>query len=271
MEDESEFLDFLVPRIELLDTEQLERVLNVALGETQFETDKIGKYRSFIEDTMRRIDTIPLEHQQQKNKLLINIRELRHVLNTYTGGPLKGHKIFIRSINNLLANLNLKMNKKEKTILLYHNFIETTSLKLPSLPDSKKKQTIIRNFNKLQNELEQFKSSSLITPGRKIRDYKKNIIRSIEILENPPVSNNNKIVHYYEFIEKLEKNVIPSLDSYMRINIEHRLNHLKSLIQIYEQDPRMKIKDLPKDPNDIKSNIIKTIKRIQQQKSSSSS
>ena len=66
MENEDEFLDFIVPRIESLNTEQLEDVLDVATGVRPYEADKIEKCYHFITDTVKELDKIPAQLQYEK-------------------------------------------------------------------------------------------------------------------------------------------------------------------------------------------------------------
>lgn len=167
---------------------------------------------------------------------------------------------------------------KEKTISKYQEFIEKVLLVLPTLTEikQKQKQTVLKNLSKIEQILDTYMQNENYTLGRQIRDLKK---RTIDILRkyHKPITikaeaYDETLFRYHDFIDHVKMNVLPFIpESFSsKKTLVKNLNVLQLLLEQSVLEKKQ-MKELPKNPANIKFTINRIIKRFQQQSSSSSS
>ena len=269
---EDGFLDFLLtPQsgLEQLPIDKLDEILEIATTPWERNVEKIQPYYDFITYTTSVIEKIP--KQNDKDIILKNLHRLKQLLDTYTTGPLLKHHEIMNSVKKRLKVYNLYGDKKEIVLNNYKTFIQEVLTKLPTLPDDRKKQTIIINIKRIEHDLEQLKSGQIKNVGRKIKDYKFQINRILKKFENYDVNRNKNIAAgYYEFIKNVKQNELPLIkEEKHRKILNIRLNKLKLIVSTYEQDPTLRITNLPKNPSVMKHDIMRRIKQLLSKSSSS--
>lgn len=222
-EEDKEFLNFLVPRIDLLDTDQLEHVLNIATDKTSFETDKIEKYYYFIADKVKELDNIPTQLQSEKQDIINQLNNLKHLLDNYAGGPLisivdKGNEIkerveFISTP--LYHSINTLDDISKKFINDALNFIST-------FKDCKVKNTALKNIGL-------FVAYSPTMGAKEANKYKTLITSSMVRLKRGPKHKTNR-----EMINNMFQSVSMIQDQYTRNNMYSKLNKLLELSDLYD-------------------------------------
>lgn len=145
MDDNQEFLDFLLPSVELLNREQLHDILDVAIGTRQYETDKIEKCYHFITYTVKELDKIPTQLESGKQNVLHQLNDLKALLDVYTGGTVKPFVNIINKVKQKIETLTSyydtsKLDDKSKT------FVKETLKNLSSFQEGKSKQTVLKNI-----------------------------------------------------------------------------------------------------------------------------
>ena len=249
MEDEDEFLDFIVPRIESLNTEQLEDVLDVATGVRPYEADKIEKCYHFITDTVKELDKIPAQLQYEKQDILNQLSHLEGLLDNYAGGSLKPFVNIMNKVKQKIETLSSydtsKLDDKSKT------FVKETLKNLSSFPEGKSKQTILKNITLYINysEPETFNAY-------KRNLAKKHILQSIKRHKagGGTTKTDDGFIEYVKETTPLVNNPVKRKD------IERNLKKLIELSKMRKAGLSNK-KDLENIIN-LKRNINKSFKRI---------
>ena len=261
--EEDDFLDIvLTPQrgLEQIDTQQLDEILQIATTPSERNVEKLQSYYDFIEDTKKKLEKIPI--QKDKDIIIRNLNRLKELLDT--GGSLLKHREIMNSVKKRLKVYNLYGDKNQIVLNKYQTFIQQVLVKLPSLPEDRKKQTVIKNIKRIEHDLEQLKSGQIKNIGTKIKDYKFQINRILKKFENYDVNRNKNIAAgYYEFIKNVKENELPLIkEEKHRKILNIRLNKLKIVISAYEQDPTLRIEKLPRNPSVMKHDIMRRIKQL---------
>lgn len=230
------------------------------------QSNKLIEYYNFVTFAAKQLDKIPKE--RVKNTMIKNLNKLLQSLNEYTDGPLREINVIIMNIKNTLKKHGLVLKQKEDTINKYQTFIQEALVKLPSLPEDRKKETIVKNIDKIKQELERIKSGQIKKFGIKSRNLKRDIEHAIKLLEanqTTKTAKQKQIESYYKFIENV-KAEIPRLELKEKKKekiklLLRKLNKLKRVVDMYYGQPKIQL-EKSQSPSALKFNIKKTLQRL---------
>ena len=275
--EEDDFLDIVPQGLDNLEIEQLHDILELAsprrgpghspprsAASRTGQSDKLIEYYNFVTFAAKQLDKIPKE--RVRNTMIKNLNKLLQSLNEYTDGPLREINVIIMNIKNTLKTHGLVLNQKEDVINKYQKFIQETIVKLPFLPEDQKKETIVKNIDKIKQELERIKSGQIKKFGIKCRNFKRDIDNAIKLLEANQTTKTAKQKQkdsYYKFIENVKTEMIPRLElkEKEKIKLLRKLNQLKRVVDMHYGQSKIQLEKSPL-PSTLKFNIKKTLERL---------
>lgn len=274
MEEEDDFLNIVPQGLDNLDIDQLHDILEIASPrrgsgpsffeeKQQIQSNKLIEYYNFVTFAAKQLDKIPKE--RVKNTMIKNLNKLLQSLNKYTDGPLREINVIIMNIKNTLKKHGLVLKQKEDTINKYQTFIQEALVKLPSLPEDRKKETIVKNIDKIKQELERIKSGQKKKFGIKSRNLKRDIENAIKLLEanqTTKTAKQKQFESYYKFIGNV-KTEIPRLElkENQKIKLLKNLDKLKRVVDMYYGQPKIQL-EKSQLPSTLKFNIKRTLERL---------
>jgi len=274
MEEDDDFLNILQQDLGILELNQLHDILEIASPrrgsgpsffeeKQQIQSNKLIEYYNFVTFAAKQLDKIP--KARVKNTMIKNLNKLLESLNEYTDGPLREINVIIMNIKNTLKKHGLVLKQKEDTINKYQIFIEEALVKLPYLPEDRKKETIVKNIDIIKQELERIKSGQKKKFGIKCRNLKRDIENAIKLLEANQTTKTAKQKHfesYYKFIGNV-KTEIPRLElkEHQKIKLLKKLDKLKRVVDRYYGQPNIQLEKSQR-PSALKFNIKKTLEQL---------
>lgn len=222
-EENKEFLNFLVPSLELLDTVQLDQLHDVATGKTSYETDKIEKYYYFIADRAKELDNIPTQLQSEKEDIIIQLKNLQVLLDNYVGGPLISIVDTANEIKERVEFISTPLYQSINTLDdISKKFINDALNFISTFKDCKVKNTALKNIGL-------FVAYSPTMGAKEANKYKTLITRSMVRLKRGPKHKTNR-----EMINNMFQSVSMIQDQYTRNKMYPKLNQLLELSDLYD-------------------------------------
>lgn len=224
MEDEDEFLDFIVPRIESLNTDQLEDVLDVATGTRQYETDKIEKYYYFIVDIVKELDNIPTQLVSEKQDIINQIGYLKQLLDNYTGGPLISIVDTANEIKQRVEFIRTPLYQSINTLDdISKKFVNDALKFISTFKDCKVKNTVLKNVG-LYVAYSQHPINA-----KEVNQLKCRINRSMMILKSGAQYRTHRAM-----INDMFQSISMIQDQQTREHMYSRINKLLELSDLYD-------------------------------------